>query len=85
MNDSENIKTEIRQFILKTSYVSEEILTNDTLIFAQGIMDSMGFMSLISFLDEHFHIKVNDTELIESNFESVDAIGNYLKNKMNSN
>jgi acyl carrier protein len=85
MNDSEKIKTEIRKFILKTSYVSEEMLDNDTLIFAQGIMDSMGFMSLVSFLDENFRIKVNDTELIESNFESVDAIGNYLVNKINSN
>jgi len=85
MINSETIKNEIRKFIIKTSYVSEEALSADTLIFAQGIMDSMGFMSLISFLDESFHIKVNDNELVESNFESINAIANYVQFKLNTN
>lgn len=85
MNNSEKIKSEIKQFILKTSYVSEDMLNYETLIFAQGIMDSMGFMSLVSYLDENFSIRVNDSELIEANFESVDAIGNYVEKKLNSN
>lgn len=83
MNDLEKIKDEIMQFILKTSYVSEGALNNETLIFAQGIMDSMGFMSLVSYLDEHFKIKVNDSDLIESNFESINAISQYVVSKRN--
>lgn len=79
------IKDEIKQFILKTSYVSEDVLNNETLIFTQGIMDSMGFMSLVSFLEENFSIRVKDTELIETNFESIDAIGDYVERKLNSN
>jgi len=85
MNDLEKIKTEVMEFILKTSYVSEGSLTNETLIFAQGIMDSMGFMSLVSFLDERFKIKVKETELVESNFESISAISQYIIGKMNNN
>jgi acyl carrier protein len=81
MNDLERIKNEVRQFILNTSYVSEDILDYDTLIFTQGIMDSMGFMSLVTYLDEHFKVKVNDSELIESNFESIDAISDYVMRK----
>jgi acyl carrier protein len=81
MNDLERLKNEVRQFILNTSYVSEDILEYDTLIFTQGIMDSMGFMSLVTYLDEHFKVKVNDSELIESNFESIDAISDYVMRK----
>lgn len=85
MRNNLQIKDEIKQFILKTSYVSEDVLNNETLIFTQGIMDSMGFMSLVSFLEENFSIKVKDTELIETNFESIDAIGDYAERKLNSN
>jgi acyl carrier protein len=85
MKNSQQIKDEIRQFILETSYVSEDLLTNGTLIFTQGIMDSLGFMSLVSFLDENFSIKVKDTDLTETNFESIDAIGDYVSRKLNLN
>jgi len=85
MKNTQQIKDEIKQFILKTSYVSEDMLNNETLIFTQGIMDSMGFMSLVSFLEENFSIRVKDTELIETNFESIDAIGDFADRKLNTN
>ena len=82
-NDLSEIKGKISQFILKTSYLTDEQLNDDTLIFVQGIMDSMGFISLITFLDEAFAIKTTDSELIESNFESVNAIAEFVARKLN--
>jgi acyl carrier protein len=75
-------KEKIRQFILKSSYVSEETVNNDTLIFMQGILDSMGFINLISFLEESFSLKVNDNDLVETNFESVNAISEFVIKKV---
>lgn len=74
-------KEKIRQFILKSSYVSEETVENDTLIFMQGILDSMGFINLINFLEESFSLKVNDNDLVEINFESVNAIAEFVIKK----
>jgi len=74
-------KEKIRQFILKSSYVSEETVSNNTLIFMQGILDSMGFINLINFLEESFSLKVNDSDLVEVNFESVDAIAEFVIKK----
>ena len=74
-------KEKIRQFILKSSYVSEESVNNDTLIFMQGILDSMGFINLINFLEESFSLKVNDGDLVEINFESVNAIAEFVIKK----
>jgi len=82
-NDLSEIKGKISQFILKTSYLTDEQLNDDTLIFVQGIMDSMGFISLITFLDEAFSIKTTDSELIESNFESINAIAEFVARKLN--
>jgi acyl carrier protein len=85
MKNSQQIKDEIKLFILETSYASEDMLTNETQIFAQGIMDSLGFMSLVGFLDENFSIRIIDADLTETNFESIDAIGDFVNRKLNLN
>ena len=78
------IQEKVKQFILQTSYISEDQINNDTLIFAQGIMDSMGFISIIDFIEEGFSITASDNELLESNFESINAIASFVSRKMQS-
>lgn len=85
MEDLLQIQEKVRQFIIKASYVEEEKVNNKTLIFEQGIMDSMGFMSLITFIEESFSIQAKDNELIETNFESVEAIAGFVFKKINQN
>lgn len=82
MINSIELRDKIRQFILKTSYVPTEQVNDDTLIFEQGIMDSMGFISIISFLEESFSVVALDSELVESNFESINAIADYVSRKL---
>jgi acyl carrier protein len=60
-------------------------VTSQTLLFREGIFDSMGFILLIDFLEENFGIKASDADLIEENFESIKAITNYLHNKITVN
>lgn len=81
MNNSLQIKEKVRQFIINTTYISESEIKDDTLIFEQGIMDSMGFMSLISFIEENYLLSIMDDELLETNFESIDAIADYIEKK----
>lgn len=82
MHDIHQIREKIKKFIVETSYVSADQINDDTLIFAQGIMDSMGFISIIGFLEEAFSISAADHELIEANFESVEAISNFVFRKL---
>ena len=84
MEDILQIQEQIKQFILKTSYVSADQVNNDTLIFAQGIMDSMGFISIIGFIEDNFSIATADNELLEANFESINAISDFVSRKLNN-
>ncbi|HAQ19998.1 MAG TPA: hypothetical protein DCR40_12320 [Prolixibacteraceae bacterium] len=84
MEDIVQIQEKIKQFVINTSYVSEDQVKNDTLIFTQGIMDSMGFISIIEFIEESFSVTAADNELIEANFESVQAIANFVLRKLQS-
>lgn len=82
MEDLIYIKAEIRHFILKSSYLPEDQVKNETQIFVQGILDSMGFITLINFLEESFSITANDSDLMETNFESVNSIADFVVRKL---
>ena len=41
----------------------------------------MGFIVLITFLEEEFEIKTVDADLLEENFESINAITNFVLRK----
>lgn len=77
------IKNKIRQYIIETSYASPDQVKDESLIFSEGILDSMGFILLITFIEDTFGMKAKDSELLEDNFESINAIENFVKRKLN--
>lgn len=83
MVNLEQVKDQIRQFIVDTTFAPSEQIKNETLIFEEGIFDSMGFVSLINYIEETFAIKAKDSELLEDNFESIDAIARFIESKLN--
>lgn len=72
---------QLRNFISDITFTDIEKIQEDTLIFEEGIFDSLGFLSLISFLDENFGVEVGNDELSEENFESIKAIVAYIAKK----
>jgi len=81
--NSDLIKDKVKAYIVQSAYAGESKIKDNTLIFNEGYFDSMGFVMLISFLDEAFGIKVLDSELIEENFESINAINDFIIRKTN--
>lgn len=79
--DTLTIKLKINQYILQQTFAEKDKIQNDTLIFKEGFFDSMGFIMLITFIEEEFDIKTSDADLIEENFESVNAITSYILRK----
>jgi len=80
-HDPAVIKEKVRNYVLQAVYADKEKIKDDSLIFKEGYFDSMGFMVLISFLEEEFGIKTNDTDLLEENFESINAISDFVTRK----
>ncbi|NVO19003.1 MAG: acyl carrier protein [Bacteroidetes bacterium] len=82
MENATEIDVIIKQFVVETTYTPADKLNCETLIFVQGIFDSMGFISLINFIEERFGIRADDSELLEENFESINAISNFVRRKL---
>ena len=72
----------IRNYIIEASLCDKEKITNETLIFEQGLLDSMGLLFLVEFLNDEFKVDINDQELIKENFESINAIVSFLNGKL---
>ena len=56
-------------------------LGNTTSLLETGILDSLGLLRLVFFIQERFGITVDDVDLIPENFDSVDAICTYLRSR----
>ncbi len=58
---------------------SVDITPTDDLLGA-GIIDSLGILQLVAFIEDRFNFQVPDEDVVYENFFSVDALANYLKN-----
>lgn len=81
MEKSDQIQQSIKAYVKENTYKDSSSLSFDTMLFVEGILDSMGFALLLDFLEETFKISPNDSDLVESNFESIDAITEYILKK----
>ena len=75
-------KEKVKSYILQAVHINNEKIKDDSLIFKEGYFDSMGFIMLITFIEEEFGIKTNDEDLTEENFESINAITDFIGRKI---
>ena len=80
-SDPSVIKEKVKLYILQSVYVDKNKIKDGSLIFKEGFIDSMGFITLITYLEEEFSIKTGDSDLLEENFESINAITDFVVRK----
>jgi acyl carrier protein len=79
--DAVAIKGKVKDYIQQATFVDRDKIRDDSLIFKEGYFDSMGFVVLITYLEENFGIKTTDSDLVEENFESINAITDFIIRK----
>ena len=78
MDIKDKVKTFIRDNFLFDS--SAHIEDDDSLL-EKGIIDSIGVLELVLYLEEEFGVKIKDEEVIPENLDSVANIEKLIKNK----
>lgn len=74
------------------SYVAENLLfsdngfpyDDDASFLQEGIVDSIGIMELVNYVENTFGITVDDHELIPDNLDSVEQLAKFVRNKSGS-
>ncbi len=77
-----HVNSEIRKFILEKFPLARrsELKDSDALL-ESGIVDSLGVLDLVSFLEQQFSIPVTDEELIPENFQTVERIAAFVETR----
>ena len=79
----EDLKGQIRNFIVDNFLFGDDDGLDDQVSFLDsGIVDSMGILEIVNFINEEFQVMVADEELLPENLDSINNIANYLKNKL---
>ena len=81
--DDASVRTSIRAFIEENFlYMHPDVeLTDSEDLLARGLVDSLGFVELVEEVQERYSIAVEDVEITEQNFGSIDAIAAYVERK----
>ena len=75
MNASVVLKEYIREELMNGS--NNELDESENLL-AAGIIDSLGILRLVSFVEEKFGIEVPDEDVTIDNFQSVKSMSDYV-------
>ena len=79
----ENVVTErIRKFLVQHFPATKNVGDEDPLL-ENGIIDSLGVLDLVSFMEEAFTITVSDEELLPENFQTIERLTAFVQSKRN--
>ena len=59
-------------------------LDNDDPLIENGIIDSMGVLDVVAFIESQYGISVLDEELIPENFQSIGRLAAYVNAKVSN-
>jgi acyl carrier protein len=82
MTQAQTIEDRIREFVLKQFPLARKhgLKPQDKWL-ETGMLDSLGILDLVHFLEEEFGLQISDDELLPENFESLQAVVNFVRNK----
>ena len=73
----------IQRFIINHFPAARRSLINDNdLLIKDGIIDSVGILELVAFLEAEFNIAFSDEEFLPENFETIFRLSSFVKDKL---
>lgn len=82
--NTETAKSQVRQYVMENFLMGAGAeLGDDESFMRNQVIDSVGVLELIAFLESRFRIKVEDDEMVPDNLDSLNGVGRYLARKLN--
>ena len=82
MSDDATIIERIRDFVMSNFPLAKErALSDDDSLLDGGIVDSLGVLDIVTFLEGEFDIEMSDEDLVADSFETVGGIAAVVQQK----
>lgn len=82
MTEKAIIKQKVMNYLQNDCGVDVSKIDCETSLFKSAILDSIDIIKLVVFIEKSFNIRVDVFEIGLDSFESVNAIANYVNNKL---
>ena len=79
-----NLKEELINFISLEILEFDDLIDADENLLADGMVDSLGMLRLIGFIEANWHIKIPPQDFVVQNFRSVNVLVTYLGSSHNA-
>jgi acyl carrier protein len=81
------VRNELVTFIVDNFLFGRDSIefSDDDSFIEKGLIDSSGVLELVGFLEDTYHIKVRDNELVPENLDSINKLLRYLHRKFAEN
>jgi acyl carrier protein len=78
-----NVQEQIRRYVAENFLFSSNgfHLDNDESFLESGVVDSLGVLELVTFVEETFRVRVLEDEIVPHNFDSVNRLAAYVAQK----
>ena len=76
-----NVEQAVRDFLKNDLGRTESNVGRDESLLESGIIDSMGVLQLVAFLERTCGIKVEDDDLMPENFDTIAAITSFIERR----
>ena len=82
MSEGNSTHTLIRSFLVqKFPAAKKRAITNDTPLLESGIVDSLGMLDVVAFLEKSFMLTLSDDDLTAEHFGSIDSLVSFVEKK----
>jgi acyl carrier protein len=79
---AENTAKELRQFVVDNFlFGRDRPFSDEDSLIENGLIDSTGVLELIAFLEEKYAIRIEQTEMIPDNLDSIHSLSNFVRRK----
>lgn len=77
------IEAQIKDYIAKNLLFSDNGFQypDDVSFLDEGIVDSVGVMELVAFVEDKFKLKIDDMDVTPDNFDSVTKLASFIRRK----
>lgn len=74
------VAEQIKKFLAQ-QFPATKNVGNEEPLLKNGLIDSLGILEVVTFLEQHFGFTITDEELLPENFESVRSLCLFVEQK----
>jgi acyl carrier protein len=80
-HDAPEVRDKVREFLAQQIVLGDQELDDDTPLL-NGLVDSVGLMELVSFIEGEFSLEIDFSEVEPKNFRTVSDIARFVSEKL---